>query len=107
MSSLLDLNMASMMVEDLNLEMAKQMGEITGIPPENCIRCLVLTSTGNNHTILFLGMRLWSSEAEQHYENIPVEKEMELNSRENFEIFVRKLIMDCLKPLGGIKMIKE
>jgi hypothetical protein len=100
MSYLLDLNMIGELVEDLNKELLYKAGEHTPLHPDT--RMLALSTDGSDHRIYFLGMQIYSTRIERNYEDIPVEVDMELNERENFEPLLRQLINDQLDILKNI-----
>lgn len=101
MSYLLDLNMISELVEDLNKELLYKAGETTPLDPNT--RMLALSTDGSDHRIYFLGMQVYSTKIERDYESIPPEVDMTLNERINFEPHLRQLINDQLDILKNIR----
>lgn len=102
MSSLLDLNLASIIISDLNQEIKFKIGEhITAAFTENL---LSLQSDGDNHSIIMLGNSIWDSKLEYQVEDIPIEKEMLLNERKPFEAHIRKLINDRINTLKHLEL---
>ncbi len=103
--SLLDLNMLRDLCDELNKEINYQLSE-----KEPCLYnkeggdYLQLNSDGNNIQIFFLGGILYCSRTEQELENIPVERQMDLNERNNFEIHIRLLINDKIEFLKDLKV---
>ncbi len=104
--SLLDLNALSFVVEKLNEEMAYQVSEGGKVPPNEIARLLTIQSTGENHSVHFIGICLWNSADEKKYEQLTAEEEIELNTSEKLEEFLRKCIMEELHLLSQINLIK-
>lgn len=105
--SLIDLNLVSIIVEELNEEMAYQVSEASEVPPSEIARLLSVSSNGENHSVYFLGICLWSTADEKKYEQLTPEDEIELNTKEKFEAFLRSAIMQELYLLNQISLIKE
>ncbi len=102
MDSLLSLDMLSMLIEDLNKEINYKMGEYSLIPEGT--RLLHLSSDGSHHGIYFLGDIIYSTALEKQYEKIPVEKDIVLNERNNFENHLRNLINDKINMLKNLEL---
>jgi hypothetical protein len=105
--SLLDLNMVSILVDDLNTQIKYQVSGHIGIPMEQVQRFLTLQSDGGDHVIYFLGSKLWSTADEREFENVPVEAEIELNTRVNFERFLRNLIQEEVSAISSINLLQD
>lgn len=90
--SLLDLNMLGILVQELNEELAFQISDKMKIPPSKAPQLVNVHSCGSDHKITFLGVTIFDSHIEKMYEQPTPEREMELNTRENFEAFLRKSI---------------
>ena len=92
---IIDQNMLTVLLCDLNKEINYQLSE-----KEPCLfneaggDYLQLSNDGSDIKIYFLGSLLYSSKMEKELENIPVEKQLDLNEREKFELHIRILIMD-------------
>lgn len=99
---LIDMNMLSNLIEDLNLEFAYKISENTNVALDMVPRTLTMTSNGADHKIHFLGICLWDSQAEKKYSQQTPEKDIELNTRENFEEFIRRAIHVELGVLNKI-----
>lgn len=102
MSSILDLNLVSILLSDLNSEIRFKLGEYTTGPFME--ELLSLESDGDSHAILFIGKVLWSSKLEYMMEDIPLETQMNLNERSQFEFHVRRLIMDRINILKYLEL---
>lgn len=93
------------LIEDLNKEINYKLSE-----KEPCLfneeggDYLQVNIDGNKIQIFFLGSILFCSKTEQELENIPVEKQMNLNERENFEIHIRLLINDKINYIKDLEM---
>lgn len=98
--SLLDLNMLSMLVDDLNRELFYKATEHTPLEPGT--KMLAMSSDGDDHRIYFLGMQIYSTKIEKQLESIPLNKDMSLNERDYFEQHLRRLINDQLEVLKNI-----
>ena len=105
--SLLDLNMIGHLIDDINKEIAYQISEHTEIPQQNITRFVTLHSSGEEHSIYLLGIKIFDSEEEAQYDPIKPEEEIELNTRENFEVFLRQLIMAELDLIAQIDISRE
>jgi hypothetical protein len=103
--SLLDLNMVSMVVGELNSKIKYQVAEKMDIPTDVVKNFLGLHTEGDNHTIYFLGSKLWSTEDEEQNKLLSVELEIELNSQQNFESFLKNLIQEEVKAISAIELI--
>lgn len=100
--SLLDTNMICNLLEDLSLEFAYKISENTNVSLDMVPRTLTFTSDGTNHKIFFLGICLYDTKTESKYAQLNPEKEIELNTRENFEEFIRRAIHVELETLNKI-----
>lgn len=100
--SLIDLNMLGILILDLNKEISYKLGEDSVYDPS--LKLLSLCSDGEDHCILMLNETLWSSKLEKELENIPVEAEMHLNERENFEVHLRMLINDKINRIKNLEV---
>lgn len=98
--SLINLNMLGMLISDLNKEILYKVTEELEIP--TITKFIFLHSDGDNHKIFFLDEVIWDSEVEKNFENIPIEKDIELNERENFEKHLRNLINDRVEIVKNI-----
>ncbi len=94
--------MLGILITDLNKEISYKLGEESVYDPT--LKLLSLHSDGEDHCILILNETLWSSKLEKELESIPVEKEMNLNERENFEAHLRLLINDKINNLKNLEM---
>lgn len=105
MSKILDLNMVSILCEELNKEINYKLSENEpALFNETGGSYLQFNSDGNDIRIYFFGGLLWSSDVEEKLENIPIETQMDLNERENFESHLRILIMDKINSLKTLEM---
>lgn len=100
------MNMLSNLLEDMNLEFAYKISENTNVSLDMVPRTLTLTSNGADHKIFFLSICLWDSKAEKKYAQPTPEKDIELNTRENFEEFIRRAIHIELEALNKINAWK-
>ena len=94
--------MLANLIEDLNLEFSYKISENTGVSLDMVPRTLSLASNGTDHKIFFLGICLWDSKVEKKYAQQTPEKDIELNTRENFEEFIRRAIHTELETLNKI-----
>lgn len=101
MGSLVDLNMLSIIIEELNTEIHYKISETHDAPIEDF---LSLLSTGDEHGIMFLGQIIWSSELEKQNEDIPIRIEIDLNERSKFESHLRLLVNDKLNILKSLEL---
>lgn len=99
--------MVGNLIEDLNLEFAYKLAEDKDIPLDMVPRTLSLHSNGTDHKIFFVGICLWDSKVEKQYEQPTPEKELELNTRENFEEFIRRAIHVELETLTKIDALHK
>ena len=100
--SIIDLNMLSSLIADLNQEINYKLGEDDIYNPK--LNLLNLSSDGEDHCIIMINTCIWSSKIEKELENIPVETEMSLNERENFETHLRLLINDKINKFKNLEM---
>jgi hypothetical protein len=66
---------------------------------------LCLISNGTTHIIHFMGIEIYNSFFTKMYEEPTVEQQMERNTRENFEKYIRECIEDELKTFQNISML--
>jgi len=90
--SLLDLNMLGILVQELNDLLAYQISEKMKIPPDKAPQLINVHSCGGEHKITFIGITIWDSHIEKMYEQPTPEKEIEMNSYENFKKFLTTAI---------------
>lgn len=100
--SIIDLNMLGLLISDLNKEICYKMGEDGLYDPS--LKHLSLSSDGEDHCILLLDEFIWCSKLEKEMEDIPIETEMSLNERENFEVHLRLLINDKINKIKNLEM---
>lgn len=96
--------MIGVLLEELNREIAYKITEKSGLPLEKAPKLLSIQSEGTDHKIHFAGIPVWDSAKEKQYENLKPEDELELNTKENFEKFLRRAINDEIKNLSEIEM---
>lgn len=65
---------------------------------------LKVQADGQDIQIMFLGENIYCSKLEKELEDIPVEKQMSLNERKNFEQHLRLLINDKLNSIRNLEM---
>ncbi len=102
--SLIDLNMIGILLEELNREIAYKITEKSGAPLEKAPKLLTIHSEGTDHRIKFAGITIWDSEKEKKYEDLKPEEELNLNTKENFETFLRNAINGELETLSQLEM---
>ena len=104
--SLISLDMIGMMLDDLNHELHFKITENKAIAadPKN-VDFLVLITNGNIHIIHFMGIEIYNSAFTEMVERPTIEKEMEGNTRERFEKYIRLCIQDELDVLAKITMV--
>lgn len=100
--SIISLDLVAMIISDLNKELHYKITENSSLVLDN--RVIYLSSDGDNHSILFAGDILWSSELEKKFENISLLKEIELNERKPFEKYLRNLINDKINQFKHLEM---
>lgn len=103
---ILDMNMLSILVADLNKELHYKIGEtkpLAGKPEDYDF--LIYVSNGEHITIKFMGIEIWSSQAAIQFENPTPEEQMSWGERENFEPHLRQLIQDELNALERVTML--
>lgn len=105
--SLLDLNVASTVVEELNKQIKYQVSGGVNVPMYLIKNFIAINSDGENHAIYFLGSKLWSTDQEKNLENVPAELEIELNTKENFESFLRSLIQAEVNAISHIDLTSK
>lgn len=100
--SLISLDQLSFIISDLNKEIYYKITENYEGMEEDF---LCLMSIGDQHSIIFLGITIWSSEVEKQLEpDILPEVELTLNEREHFEKHIRFLIMDKINILKNLEV---
>lgn len=95
------------LVDDLNKELQYKISSASDVPFENVPRLVTFQTDGGNHSVYFLGIRLWSSKEEQTYDNLSLEQQLELNERENFESYLRRCIKNELDVLCQIDILNK
>lgn len=99
--SLLSLDNVALIISDLNKEISYKTSEDG--PPDNK-PALILSTDGDNHSIWFYNELIWDSLTEKNMDPIPVEVEMDLNERRNFEAHLRLLIGDQVNKIKNLEM---
>jgi hypothetical protein len=97
----IDINMVSLLIEDLNREIEFKMDEEGPVDKK---KLLSFYSNGDNHCINFLGSCLWSCEDEKRFENIPADESIRMKEREPFEKHLRMLINESVSSIKNITM---
>lgn len=99
--SIISLDNIALIINDLNREMIYKISENRSEFNEEL---LFLVSSGDDHSINIFGAEIWSSKSEKELENIPIEIEIELNERKQFEKHIRVLIMDKINILKNLEL---
>ena len=104
--SLISLDMIGMMLDDLNRELHYKItaNKALAIEPKN-VDFLILITNGNVHIIHFMGIEIYNSAFTEMVEQPTIEEELEGNTRERFEKYIRLCIQDELEVLSKITMI--
>jgi len=101
--NLISLDMIGMMLDDLNREFHYKVNE--GEPePNRDMDYLICMTQGKVHIIHFLGQEIWNSAVSDMIEKPTIEEQLEKNTRENFEIYIRLCIQDSIDRFQNINM---
>lgn len=99
---IIDFNMVHILVEELNKEIKYKLTENSFINKDTVL--LVYQSDAKDHRIYFLGQCIWSSALVERFEDLPVEKDIELHERKLFEQHLRNLIMDQVNIFKNLEV---
>jgi hypothetical protein len=97
------MNMLSVLIDDLNRELLYQAGEVQ-LPVTANQKFLTLESDGDDHKVFLLGILVYSTRLQEAMENIPLNVDVELNERQNFEPYLRTVINDQLHVIRQLQL---
>lgn len=103
---IIDHNMLSLLVGDLNKELHYKLTEHRPMAGEaSDYDYLIFVSNGEHITIKFMGIEIWNSQTMERFDSLTVEQKIELTEREHLEGQLRALMMDELNVLSKISML--
>lgn len=104
--NLISLDMIGMMLEDLNKELHYKFNENSPKPNER-LDYLVCMTQGSIHVISFMGIEIWNSSVAIAMEKPSIEEQLEQNTRQNFEEYIRLCIQDELDRFQNVDISKK